>query len=105
MSGGTENTKYYVSGLFMNDEGIAINTGYKKQSIRSNLDQVLGNGFQLQVNLDGTHSMSERGLSNNDNSSTSPFVAFSATPSFQNLHAGQRDSRRRHGGRLPGQCL
>ena len=85
VSGGTENTKYYVSGLFMNDEGIAINTGYKKQSIRSNLDQLLGKGFQLQVNLDGTHSISDRGLSNNDNSSTSPFIAFSATPSFQNL--------------------
>jgi TonB-linked SusC/RagA family outer membrane protein len=88
VSGGTENTKYYVSGLVMNDEGIAINTGYRKQSLRSNLDQVLGSNFQLQVNLDGTHSLSERGLSNNDNSSTSPFVAFSATPSFQNLLPG-----------------
>jgi TonB-linked SusC/RagA family outer membrane protein len=88
VSGGTENTKYYVSGLIMNDEGIAINTGYKKQSLRSNLDQVLGRTFQLQVNLDGTHSLSQRGLSNNDNSSTSPFVAFSATPSFQNLMPG-----------------
>jgi TonB-dependent SusC/RagA subfamily outer membrane receptor len=88
VSGGTENTKYFVSGLIMNDEGIAINTGYKKQSLRSNLDQVLGRNFQLQVNLDGTHSLSERGLSNNDNSSTSPFVAFSVTPSFQNLMPG-----------------
>ena len=88
VSGGTENTKYYVSGLIKNDEGIAINTGYKKQSLRSNLDQVLGSGFQLQVNLDGTHSTSSRGLSNNDNSGTSPFVAFSSTPSFQQLLPG-----------------
>jgi TonB-dependent starch-binding outer membrane protein SusC len=88
VSGGTENTKYYVSGLVMNDEGIAINTGYRKQSLRSNLDQVLGKNFELQVNLDGTHSLSERGLSNNDNSGTSPFVAFSATPSFQDLMPG-----------------
>ncbi len=85
VSGGTENTKYYVSGLVKNDEGIAINTGYKKQSLRSNLDQNLGNDFQLEVNLDGTHSISDRGLSNNDNSGTSPFVVFSGTPSFQNL--------------------
>src|SRR5215210_6377242 len=88
VSGGTENTKYYVSGLIKNDEGIAINTGYKKQSLRSNLDQELGGGFQLQVNLDGTHSLSSRGLSNNDNSATSPFVAFSSTPSFQQLLPG-----------------
>jgi TonB-linked SusC/RagA family outer membrane protein len=85
VSGGTDNTKYYISGLIKNDEGIAINTGYEKQSLRSNLDQELGSGFQLQVNLDGTHSLSNRGLSNNDNSGTSPFVALSATPSFQNL--------------------
>ncbi len=85
VSGGTENTKYYVSGLIKNDEGIALNTGYKKQSLRSNLDQDLGGGFQLQVNLDGTHSLSKRGLSNNDNSGASPYVAFSATPSFVNL--------------------
>jgi TonB-dependent starch-binding outer membrane protein SusC len=85
VSGGTENTRYYVSGLIKNDEGIAIGTGYKKQSLRSNLDQELGGGFQLQVNLDGTHSLSNRGLSNNDNSATSPIVVLSATPSFQNL--------------------
>ncbi|HEU5303949.1 MAG TPA: SusC/RagA family TonB-linked outer membrane protein [Gemmatimonadales bacterium] len=85
VSGGTENTQYYVSGLVKNDEGIGINTGYKKQSLRSNLDQELGGGFQLQVNLDGTHSLSNRGLSNNDNSSTSPYMILSATPSFINL--------------------
>jgi TonB-linked SusC/RagA family outer membrane protein len=85
VSGGTENTRYYVSGLVKDDGGIALGTGYKKQSLRSNLDQELGSNFQLQVNVDGTHSTSDRGLSNNDNSGTSPYVAFSATPSFINL--------------------
>ena len=45
MSGGTENTRYYVSALVKNDGGIATNTGYKKQALRSNLDQELGNGL------------------------------------------------------------
>jgi TonB-linked SusC/RagA family outer membrane protein len=85
VNGGTENTKYYVSGLVKNDEGIGLNTGYKKQSLRSNLDQELGSGFQIQVNLDGTHSLSKRGLSNNDNTGTSPYLAFPATPNFVNL--------------------
>ena len=85
VSGGTENTKYFISGLVKDDEGIALNTGYKKQSLRSNLDQELGSGVQIQVNLDGTHSLSRRGLSNNDNSGTSPFVVFTATPSFLDL--------------------
>jgi TonB-linked SusC/RagA family outer membrane protein len=85
VSGGTENTKYYISGEAMNDEGIGINTGYKKQSLRSNIDQELGGGFQLSVNMGGTHSLSRRALSNNDNSSTSPFMILSATPSFIDL--------------------
>jgi TonB-linked SusC/RagA family outer membrane protein len=95
VSGGTENTKYYISALVKNDEGIALNTGYKKQSLRSNLDQELGSGLQIQVNLDGTHSLSNRGLSNNDNSSTSPFMIMSATPSFQELlpAGGLRDGQ------------
>ena len=39
VSGGTENTKYYVSALVKDDGGIATHTGYKKQSLRSNIDQ------------------------------------------------------------------
>jgi TonB-linked SusC/RagA family outer membrane protein len=89
VSGGTENTKYYVSALVKDDGGIATNTGYKKQALRSNLDQDLGGGFQAQVNLSGTHSLSARGLSNNDNSQTSPFLVFPVTPNFVNLQANQ----------------
>jgi TonB-linked SusC/RagA family outer membrane protein len=85
VSGGNENTKYYVSGLVKDDGGIATNTGYKKQALRSNIDQELGSGFQLQVNLSGTHSLSKRGISNNDNSGTSPFAVFPLTPNFFDL--------------------
>ena len=89
VSGGTENTKYYVSALVKDDGGIATNTGYKKQAVRSNLDQELGGGFQLSVNLSGTHSLSRRGLSNNDNTGTSPFLVFPFSPNFVNLSPTQ----------------
>jgi TonB-linked SusC/RagA family outer membrane protein len=85
VSGGTENTKYYVSGLVKRDAGIATNTGYRKQALRSNVDQELGAGFQLAVNVSGTHSASQRGISNNDNSGTSPFLVFPFTPNFVDL--------------------
>jgi TonB-linked SusC/RagA family outer membrane protein len=85
VSGGTDNTKYYVSGLVKDDGGIATRTGYKKQSLRTNLDQELGGGFALSMNVSGTHSLSQRGLSNNDNSGTSPFLVFPFTPNFVNL--------------------
>ena len=85
VSGGTDNTKYYISSLVKRDAGIATNTGYRKQALRSNIDQELGGGFQLAVNLSGTHSSSQRGISNNDNSGTSPFLVFPFTPSFVDL--------------------
>lgn len=82
VSGGTEQTKYYVSGLVQNDPGIAINTGYKKQGVRANLDQTLGGGFNVSVSTNVIHSRTDRALSNNDNSGTSPGLVLPFTPSF-----------------------
>jgi TonB-linked SusC/RagA family outer membrane protein len=87
VSGGTEQTRYFVSGLIKSDEGIAINTGYKKQSFRVNLDQSLGDWLQLSANSNVTHSRSRRGLSNNDNSGTSTYMVLSGTPNFVDLRA------------------
>jgi TonB-linked SusC/RagA family outer membrane protein len=85
VSGGTEQTQYYLSGLIKDDGGIATNTGYKKQALRANIDQDLGSGIKLSVNTNVIHSKSKRGLSNNDNSGTSPYLVFPFTPSFVNL--------------------
>jgi TonB-linked SusC/RagA family outer membrane protein len=87
VSGGSETTKYFISGLVKDDEGIAINTGYKKQSLRANIDQELANWINLSVNTNVIHSRSNRGLSNNDNSGTSPYLVFPFTPNFIDLSA------------------
>ncbi|MGH7471574.1 MAG: TonB-dependent receptor plug domain-containing protein, partial [Longimicrobiales bacterium] len=39
VSGGNENTRVFLSGLWKNDEGVINNTGFDKQSVRLNLDQ------------------------------------------------------------------
>ncbi|HYU91360.1 MAG TPA: SusC/RagA family TonB-linked outer membrane protein [Gemmatimonadales bacterium] len=85
VTGGNDQTQYYVSGIVRKDGGIAQNTGYQKQSIRTNLDQLLGSRFKLSVNLNAIHSLSNRGISNNDNTGTSPYLAFPTTPSFVDL--------------------
>jgi TonB-linked SusC/RagA family outer membrane protein len=85
VSGGSENTQYFVSGLASHDNGIMRNTGYDKQSLRANLTQMFGSKLQVQVNTNLIHSLTKRGVSNNDNVNVSPYVVFSATPTFFNF--------------------
>ena len=85
VTGGNDQTTYFISGLVKKDGGIAPNTGYQKQSIRANLDQLLGSRFKVSVNLNALHSLAQRGISNNDNTGTSPFLVFPSTPSFMDL--------------------
>ena len=47
--------------------------------------RIWASGIQLAVNTNVIHSKSKRGLSNNDNSGTSPYLVFPFTPSFFNL--------------------
>jgi TonB-dependent SusC/RagA subfamily outer membrane receptor len=85
VSGGNDQTSYYLSGLVKKEDGIATGTGYQKQSIRANVDQLLGSRFKASVNLNAIHSLARRGISNNDNTATSPFMVFPNTPSFIDL--------------------
>lgn len=85
VSGGNESTRYFVSGLVKSDRGVIDNTGISKEALRLNLDQRLGDRFNLQVNTGLTHSVAERGLTNNDNSGTSFYMVFPFTPNFVDL--------------------
>jgi len=85
VSGGTELTTFYVSGLIHSDEGIGRSTGYQKQSIRANLGQRVSPRVNLSVGLNVVHSFAQRGISNNDNTGTSPYLVFPFTPSFVDL--------------------
>jgi TonB-dependent starch-binding outer membrane protein SusC len=85
VSGGTDQTSYFVSGLVKRDGGIARNTGYDKQSLRANLDQLLGSRFHLSVSTQLVHSLADRGISNNDNTGTSTYLVLPFTPSFFDL--------------------
>jgi TonB-linked SusC/RagA family outer membrane protein len=90
ISGGTDQTKYFISGLVKNEPGIATNTGYKKQAVRVNVDQELASWIHLSANTNVIHSDSKRGLSNNDNTGTSPYVVFPFTPNYVDLQAVQQ---------------
>ena len=80
--GGTGSTNYFVSGLTKYDGGIQKNTGYKKDAIRLNLSQFIGDKLSLQVNNNYIRTVTRRGISNNDNANITPYFVFAATPSW-----------------------
>ena len=51
IGGGTENARYFVSGGYMDQEGIVINTAYERFTLRSNLDLKLTKWLNAGVNL------------------------------------------------------
>ncbi len=88
MRGATESNSanYYVSGLTKYDPGIMTNTGYNKQSVRTNLTANFSQALSGTANLSYTHSLTRRGVSGNDNIGISPYDAFAFTPQFVNLN-------------------
>lgn len=52
-SGGSDNVRYFVSGGYVDQQGIVVNTNYKRYNLRSNLDLKLNSwlsaGFNLNV--------------------------------------------------------
>ncbi|MDQ6828732.1 MAG: SusC/RagA family TonB-linked outer membrane protein [Gemmatimonadota bacterium] len=91
LSGGTQDTKYYASLTNKYDAGTQINTGDKRQSLRLNIDQNLGSRLTANLGLNVSRSFTQRGLSNNDNTFTSPFYLFGYTPAVINL--SERDAQ------------
>jgi len=80
---GTVNqTSYYASGLNSWDGGVMKNTGYRKQSLRLNLTQLLRPKLTLTFNNNLLRTMTTRGISNNDNATVTPYFVFATTPSW-----------------------
>lgn len=50
-SGGSEKNKYYISGTYLNQDGIVKNTGTEKLGARINLSSKLSNKIQIGLNL------------------------------------------------------
>jgi TonB-linked SusC/RagA family outer membrane protein len=83
--GGGDVAQYFASGLVKRDAGIAMNTGYNKQSLRANVNSTISSRLNLAVNSQLVHSLAERGFSNNDNVNVTPYFVFPATPSWFDL--------------------
>src|SRR5262249_54148336 len=94
VSGGTETTKYYASGLVRHEGGIVWNTFADKQSLRLNIDQSIGQKLTINLSSDVVHTSNDRGLTGNDNANVSYWAGLNYTPSFCDLRATCPDGSR-----------
>ena len=90
--GGSGGTTYYVGGLAKRDNAIQRNSYYQKQSVTANISQLLGSKVTFRSNNEFVHSLTDRGISGNDNNDiVSPGDVFASTPTWIDLAAGGRN--------------
>jgi TonB-linked SusC/RagA family outer membrane protein len=59
IKGGNKKTKYYVSGSYVNQEGIILGSGFKRYTLRVNLDTQLSDKLKIGVNLNTSLGISD----------------------------------------------
>ena len=82
VSGGAENTRFYVSLLLKRDDGIVKNTFADKKSARVNVDQTFGSRVTLSAGSELVRNSADRGLFGNDNAGNSIYYTITKLPSF-----------------------
>ena len=60
VSGGTDNSRFYLSGTFRDENGYLITTNLKRYSVRANFEQRLGKRWSAGVSLAPTRIVNER---------------------------------------------
>ena len=82
VSGGSQDTRYFLSAGWKDDGGIIDKTGFERQTLRLTVDQDFSNRVSTGLSANLIHSKASRGLTNNDNSGTSYYMVLPFTPSF-----------------------
>lgn len=88
ISGGTDKTKYYVSGSYFYNQGIIPNTDFQRFSFRSNIDQVLSKWASFNLGLNYVNSSANE--KPDGNSFFSPMNSVTIIGNFHNIW--QRDA-------------
>lgn len=90
VTAGNDRTSLFASGTLQRENGLAPSTGAQLMAGRFNVDQTITPRLRASVNANVTRNLLRRGISNNDNTGTSPIYNFAYTPSLIDLN--QRDA-------------
>jgi TonB-linked SusC/RagA family outer membrane protein len=64
LSGGDEKSRYNISGNYFDQQGILLNTDFKRYSLRYNYDKDISTKFHVGINATTTYSISEGAAAN-----------------------------------------
>ena len=91
VSGGSETTRYFVSGVWKRDEGIEPGTWATRQGLRVNVDQTMSSKLALKVSSVYNRANASRGWDNNCNNYACAGYAMAYIPSFVDLKKRNAD--------------
>lgn len=81
ISGGGEKHNYFISGGYLNDQGIAIESGFKRYNVRANLDAKARTWLNAGLNISGSSTLQQYPQS--EDSNTANIINFTRlVPSF-----------------------
>lgn len=69
-SGGDEKTTYSISGNYLNQEGVIINSDFERFSLRVNLDRKIKNNFKVGTHINASHTITNAVATDTGNNST-----------------------------------
>lgn len=86
VSGGNDNTSFFVSGGLQDEDGIIKRTGFKRYSIRANIDHKISDKIKLGVTSNYIKTDNQRGFTGNQNNTGGSLgYAIAYTRSYRNL--------------------
>ena len=91
ISGGSENSQYYFSLGYLNNEGAYIGSGFKRYNLRANITSDLTKWLQAGVNVSLTHSIQDYPDSD-DSSMSNVVLAARSIPSFYPVYERDPDT-------------
>jgi TonB-linked SusC/RagA family outer membrane protein len=88
LTGGTDKTKFYISGNIANEQGTIRNTGFERYSLRSNIDHKVNKWLTLGVSSNFIRSNMDRGFTGNQNNSGASIgYSIAYVPNYYDLRA------------------
>jgi TonB-linked SusC/RagA family outer membrane protein len=86
VSGGNDKTSFFVSGGLQDEDGIIKRTGFKRYSIRANIDHRISDRIKLGVSSNYIKTENQRGFTGNQNNTGGSLgYAIAYTRSYRNL--------------------